>query len=77
MSESVLDRALAGKNVKVRPLAEAVGMSVNGLHLACRRGDVKTITIGSSIFVPASEVLRLLGRMPGSEEPAGANRWRY
>lgn len=56
----ILERARAGKNVKVPPLAEAVGLSVNGFYAAVRRGDIEAIRVGRAVMVPGREALRLL-----------------
>ena len=56
----ILERARQGKNVKVPPLAEAVGLSVNGFYAACRRGEIETVRIGRAVMVPGREALRLL-----------------
>lgn len=56
----ILERARQGKNVKVPPLAEAVGLSVNGFYAACRRGEIETVRIGRAVMVPGHEALRLL-----------------
>lgn len=57
----ILKRAREGKNVPVPPLAEAVGLSVNGLYAVCRRGEVETIRIGNRVLIPGREALRILG----------------
>jgi hypothetical protein len=56
----LLKRAREGNNVKVRPLAEAVGLSLNSFYAACRRGEIQTVRVGRAITVPGREALRLL-----------------
>lgn len=57
----IFARISQGKNVKVRPLADAIGMSVGGLYQAIERKDVKAVTVGRAVLVPAHEAKRLLG----------------
>lgn len=59
-TSDLLARAREGKNVKVPPLAEAVGLSTNGFYAAVRRGDIDAIRVGRAVMVPGREVLRLL-----------------
>lgn len=54
-------RVREGKNVRARPMADAVGMSLSAFYAACERGDVKAITIGRTKVIPAHEAMRLLG----------------
>lgn len=57
----VFGRIEEGKNVKVAPLAEAIGLTPGGLYRAIREKEVEAITIGRAVFVPAFEARRLLG----------------
>ena len=68
-SDDVFSRIKQGKNVRVAPLAEAIGMSRGGLYGAIDAGDVEAVKIGRAVFVPARVAGRLLGIQP---EPAAA-----
>ncbi|KQS85268.1 hypothetical protein ASG32_18625 [Methylobacterium sp. Leaf361] len=57
----VFSRIREGKNVRVAPLAEAIGMSRGGLYGAIEAGDVEAVKIGRAVFVPAHVARRLLG----------------
>lgn len=60
----VFSRIREGKNVRVAPLAEAIGMSRGGLYGAIEAGDVEAVKIGRAVFVPAHVARRLLGMKP-------------
>ena len=60
----VFARIREGKNVRVAPLAEAIGMSRGGLYGAIEAGDVEAVKIGRAVFVPAHVARRLLGMKP-------------
>ena len=62
----VFSRIREGKNVRVAPLAEAIGMSRGGLYGAIEAGDVEAVKIGRAVFVPAHVARRLLGMKPES-----------
>ncbi len=59
--ENVRARILAGRHVKVRPLAEEIGVSPNALYEAIKRGEVAIVEIGSAKRIPPHEGRRLLG----------------
>lgn len=40
------------------------GLGRNGIYNAIRRGDIRSIRIGRRLYIPASEISRLLGRLP-------------
>ena len=63
----LLKRAREGKNVKVPPLAEAAGLSLNGFYAAIRRGEIEAVRIGRAVVIPGREALRLLS---ADERPA-------
>ena len=63
----LLKRAREGKNVKVPPLAEATGLSLNGFYAAVRRGEIEAVRIGRAVVIPGREALRLLS---AEERPA-------
>lgn len=67
--DDVFSRIKQGKNVRVAPLAEAIGMSRGGLYGAIDAGDVEAVKIGRAVFVPARVASRLLGIQ---SEPAAA-----
>ena len=56
----ILNRAREGKNLKVPPVAEAIGLSTNGAYAAIRRGEIASVRVGRAVFIPGREVLRLL-----------------
>ena len=60
-SEDVRARILAGKNVRVAPLAEAAGLSENGLRQAIAREEVTAVRVGNSVLIPAWQGALLLG----------------
>lgn len=60
-ASDVFSRIREGKNVRVAPLAEAIGMSRGGLYGAIEAGDVEAVKIGRAVFVPAHVARRLLG----------------
>ena len=62
--DDVFTRIQQGKNVRVAPLAEAIGMSRGGLYGAIEAGDVEAVKIGRAVFVPAHVARRLLGIKP-------------
>ena len=57
----VLEAIEDGRPVKVKPLAKAGGYSPNGFYGAVKRGDIRSIRIGRSIRIPATEARRVLG----------------
>ncbi|SFM62489.1 hypothetical protein [Methylobacterium pseudosasicola] len=59
--DDIFARIRDGKNVRVAPLAEAIGMSRGGLYGAIEAGDVEAVKIGRAVFVPAHVARRLLG----------------
>lgn len=63
----ILKRAREGKNLKVPPVADAIGLSANGIYTAIRRGDIASVRVGKAIMIPGREVLRLLA---ADERPA-------
>lgn len=67
--EEIQKRLREGKNVRAKPMAEAVGMSLSAFYAACERGDVKAVSIGRTKVIPAQEAMRLLGMQP---EPVAA-----
>jgi hypothetical protein len=64
--EEIQKRLREGKNVRAKPMAEAVGMSLSAFYAACERGDVKAVSIGRTKVIPAHEAMRLLGMQPVS-----------
>lgn len=68
-TDDIFSRIRQGKNVRVAPLAEAIGMSRGGLYGAIDAGDVEAVKIGRAVFVPAHVARRLLGIKP---EPIAA-----
>ena len=67
--EEIQKRLKEGKNVRAKPMAEAVGMSLSAFYAACERGDVETVSVGRTRLIPAREGMRLLGIKP---EPLAA-----
>ncbi|MGH1592297.1 hypothetical protein ACRBEV_32765 (plasmid) [Methylobacterium phyllosphaerae] len=67
--EEIQKRLREGKNVRAKPMADAVGMSLSAFYAACERGDVKAVSIGRTKVIPAHEAMRLLGMQP---EPVAA-----
>jgi hypothetical protein len=67
--EEIQKRLREGKNVRAKPMAEAVGMSLSAFYAACERGDVKAVSIGRTKVIPAHEAMRLLGMQ---SEPVAA-----
>lgn len=67
--KEIQKRLREGKNVRAKPMAEAVGMSLSAFYAACERGDVKAVSIGRTKVIPAHEAMRLLGMTP---EPVAA-----
>lgn len=65
----LLNRIRQGKNVRVAPLADAIGMSRGGLYGAIEAGDVDAVKIGRAVLVPARVAAHLLGIKP---EPIAA-----
>jgi len=59
--ETVISRLKAGKNVPVRPMAEAIGCHPNTLWKAIREGEVQSVKLGSCVFIPSPAGLKLLG----------------
>lgn len=60
----LLARIRDGKNVRVAPLAEAIGLSRGGLYQAIEAGDVEAVKLGRAVLVPAHVARRLLGMKP-------------
>jgi hypothetical protein len=60
-NEDVRTRVMAGKNVRIDPLAEAAGISPNGLRQAIRRGEIDIVKVGRTVLIPAHVGKRLLG----------------
>lgn len=58
--QEIRQRIREGKNVRAKPMADAVGMSLSAFYAACERGDVKTISVGRTRLIPAHEAARLL-----------------
>ncbi len=57
-----LHQAIAtGRNVKVQPLAVAVGITPGALYSAVKNGKVRAVRIGKAVRIPAHEARRLLG----------------
>lgn len=65
----LLARIEAGKNVRVAPLADAIGLSRGGLYGAIEAGDVPAVKLGRAVLVPAHVAAKLLGLRP---EPIAA-----
>lgn len=61
MNEAVKAALANGGSVNVPDLASALGLSRNGLYLAVKRDEVKSVRIGRRIVIPAPEARRLLG----------------
>lgn len=59
--DEIRKRLKDGKNVRAKPMADAIGMSPSAFYAACERGDVETISVGRTKLIPAREGLRLLG----------------
>ncbi|MDP4026335.1 hypothetical protein Q8W71_27300 [Methylobacterium sp. NEAU 140] len=70
--DDVFTRIKQGKNVRVAPLAEAIGMSRGGLYGAIDAGDVEAVKIGRAVFVPAHVARKLLGLPAHSPETVAA-----
>lgn len=59
--EETRERLKAGKNVPVRPMADAIGIHPNTLWKAIREGQVRAVRVGRAVSIPSAEGLRLLG----------------
>lgn len=70
--ENLLSRIRDGKNVRVAPLADAIGMSRGGLYGAIEAGDVEAVKIGRAVLVPARVAAHLLGIKPEAAAPLAA-----
>jgi hypothetical protein len=60
-SDEVRARALAGKNVRVRPLASAAGVSPGAIYQGIKAGNVEAVSLGRAKLVTAPAARRLLG----------------
>ena len=64
--DDVFSRLQSGKNVRVPPLADAIGVTAGALYKQIREGAVASVAVGRAVLVPAHEARRLLG-MPALE----------
>ena len=73
-TKDVRARILAGKNVRVSPMAEAAGLSENGLRQAIAREEVAAVRVGNAVLIPAWQGARLLGMAADYAAQADAGR---
>lgn len=69
-NETIRQAIEEGKGVRVRLVADALGVSPNTVYQAIKRGEVRALGIGRAKRVAPDEARRLLG----IEEPAGTDR---
>lgn len=58
------------KTITPRELASALGLCIQTIHRRVRDGTIRSIALGPTKLIPASELSRLLGEQaPGIEQP--------